>query len=76
MSDHTCSDRPLPTCKASIVVIATIFTLFDANTKETTKEVVAAEGRHLCILALNRVTIVAVTTMLVLHVGNGRPEQV
>ena len=39
MSNHTCSDRPLPTCKTSIVVTATIFTLFKANTKETTKEV-------------------------------------
>ena len=36
----------------------------------------AAEGRHLCILALNRVNIVAVTTILVLHVGNGRSEHV
>ena len=31
MSNHTCSDRPLPTCKTSIVVTATIFTLFKAN---------------------------------------------
>ena len=31
-------------------------------------------GRHLCILALNKVTIVAVTTILVLHVGNPRSE--
>ena len=30
--------------------------------------VVAARGRHLCILALNRVNIIAVTTTLVLHV--------
>ena len=29
--------------------------------------VVAAEGRHLCILALNKVNILAVTTILVLH---------
>ena len=69
MSNHTCSDRPLPTCKTSI---ATIFTLFKANTKETTKEV--ARRRHLCILALNTVNIVAVTTIIVLHVGNGRSE--
>ena len=34
-----------------------------------TSFVVAAEGRHLCILALNRVNVVAVTTILVLHVG-------
>ena len=36
----------------------------------------AAEGRHFCILALSRVKIVAVTTILVLHVGNGRFEHV
>ena len=30
--------------------------------------VVAAASRHLCILALNRVNIVAVTTIIVLHV--------
>ena len=51
--------RPgLPTYKTSIVLTATIFTLFKATTKETTKEVaaegratsfvVAAEGRQLC----------------------------
>ena len=34
-----------------------------------TSFVVAAAGRHLCRLALNRVNIVAVTTILVLHVG-------
>jgi len=34
-----------------------------------TSFVVAAAGRHLCILALNRVNVVAVTTILVLHVG-------
>ena len=44
-----------------IVVPATIFTLFKANTKETTEEV-AAEGRHLCILAMKKVSIVGVTT--------------
>ena len=41
-----------------------------------TSFVVAAEGRHLCILDLNNVNIVAVTTILVLHVGNGRSEHV
>ena len=41
-----------------------------------TSFVVAAKGRHLCILALDNVNIVAVTTMLVLHVGNGRSEHV
>ena len=40
MSNHTCSDRPLPTCKTRIVVIAIIFTLFTANAEDTTKEVV------------------------------------
>ena len=78
MSNHTCSDRPLPlpTCRTSIVVTATIFTLFTANTKETTKRGGAAEGRHLCISALNNVNIVAATTILVLHVGNSRSEHV
>ena len=80
ISSHTCSDRPLPTCKTSIVVTARIFTVFKADTKETTKEVtsfvVAAEGRHLCIIALNKVNIVAVTTIFVVHVGNGRFEHV
>ena len=37
MSNLTCSDRPLPTCKTSIVVIAMIYTLFKTNTKKTTK---------------------------------------
>ena len=44
-----------------------------------TSFVVAAAGRHLCILALNKVNIVniiAATTILVLHVGNGRSEHV
>ena len=34
-----------------------------------TSFVVAAASRHLCILALNKLIIVAVTTILVLHVG-------
>ena len=34
-----------------------------------TSFVVAAKGRHLCILAVNRVNVAAVTTILVLHVG-------
>ena len=41
-----------------------------------TSFVVAVEGRQLRVLALNRVNIVAVTTILVLHVGYGRSEQV
>ena len=61
MSDHTCSGRPLPTCKTSIVVTATILTLFKANTKEITKEVAQPN-------------IEASTTILVLHVSNGRSE--
>ena len=69
--------------KTSIVVAAATFTLFKANTKETTKEVArpkaaspllwwqpqAATFVILCILALNRMNIVAVTTIRVLHVG-------
>ena len=69
------------------MVTATIFILFKANTKESTKEVarpkaaqppfvMAAEGRHFCILALNKVNIVAITSILVTHVGNGRSEHV
>ena len=34
-----------------------------------TSFVVAAAGRHLCASALNMVNVVAVTTLLVLHVG-------
>ena len=41
-----------------------------------TSFVVAAEGRHLCTSALNKVSIAAVTTILVLHVRNGRSEHV
>ena len=62
------------------MVKATTFTLFKANTRETTKKVprpqgrgtsfvVAANGHHLSILALNRVNVVAVATIQVLHVG-------
>ena len=40
-----------------------------AAESRATSFLVAAKGRHLCILALNRVNIVAVTTILVLHVG-------
>ena len=58
-----------PTCETSIVLNATIFTFFKATTK------VAAFGRHHTVFvvafveALNRVNIVAVTTILGLHVG-------
>ena len=45
-----------------------------AAENRATSFVVAAAGRHLCVLALNRVNIVAVTTILVLHVGNGQSE--
>ena len=57
------------------MVTATIVTLFKANTKETSF-VVAAEGRDLRISALNKVNIVAITTILALHVGKGRSEHV
>ena len=75
ISDHTCADRPLPTCKTSIVVAAAIFTLFKANTQRwwplaATSFVVSF------VLAFNKVNIVALTTMLVLHVGNGRSDHV
>ena len=69
-----------PTCKTSIVVTATTFTLFKANTQRwrplaaTTKEVARPYGRATSfvvsfVLALNRVNIVAVNAILVLHVG-------
>ena len=57
------------------MVTAAILTLFKANAKETTKEVARPKAAppllwcSLCILALNRVNVVAVTTILVLHVG-------
>ena len=61
-------------------MIATMFTLFKANAKKTegraTSFVVVAEGRHLCMLALNKVDIVAVITILVLQVGNERSKHV
>ena len=62
-------------CKTGSVVIATICTLVTTNTKRTTKEV-AAESRHLCILAWNKVNTVAIIAILVLHVGNGLSEHV
>ena len=40
-----------------------------ATEGRATSCVVAAKAHHLCILALNRVNIVAGTTILVLHVG-------
>ena len=69
-----------PTCTTSIVVTATTFTLFKANTKETTKEVARPKAAPpllwwrpqaaTFVVALNRVNIVAVNTILVLYVGN------
>ena len=44
MSNHTCSDTPLLTCTTSIVVTATIFALFKANTQDITKEVTRPEA--------------------------------
>ena len=40
-----------------------------ATTSIVTSSVAAAKGRRLCTFALNRVNIVAVATILVLHVG-------
>ena len=57
------------------MVTVTTFILLKAKKKlaaakgRATSFVVADNGRHLCILALNRVNVVAVTTILVLHVG-------
>ena len=53
------SRRPvLPTCKTSIALTVTIFTLFKTITTETN-----------FVMALNRINIVAVTAIRVLHVG-------
>ena len=41
-----------------------------------TFSVIAVKDRHLCILALNTVNIVAITIILVLHIGNGLSEHV
>ena len=62
-----------------------MFTIFKANIKvaafgrhrkrggaaegRVTSFVVAATGRHLCILALDKVNVFAVTAILILHVG-------
>ena len=79
MSNHTCSDRPLPTCKASNVVIAAIFAFFKTSlqrwrplaaiTKEVARPMAAPLLLVSFVLALNRVNVVAVTTILVLYVG-------
>ena len=42
-----------------------------ATEGHATSSVVAAKGHQLSILASNNVHIVAITTILVLHVGNG-----
>ena len=86
MSNIICSDRPLSTCKTSIGDCYDIYPIqsqYKGNHKtggaaegRVTSFVVAAAGRHLCILALKKVNIVAVTTILVLHVGNGRSKHV
>ena len=74
MSSHTCSDRPLPLCKTCIVVTASIFTLFKANTKEAAKEVWRPKAAPPLLLAtfalaFNTVNIVAGSAILVLHAG-------
>ena len=76
MSNHTFSDRPLPTCKASILVTANRFTY-----SQPIYEGGATFGRATSfvvsfVLALKKVNIVAVTTILVLHVENVRSEHV
>ena len=61
--------RPgLPTYKTSIVLTATIITLFKATAKEITKEVARPKAATF-VVALNRVNIVAVNTVLVLHLS-------
>ena len=68
------------------MVTARTLTLFKANTKETTKAVARPKAAPpllwwrpqaaTFVLALNSVNIVAVTTILVFQVGNGRFEHV
>ena len=41
----------------------------EAAEGRATSFVVSAASRHLCVMALNRVNVVAATTILVLHVG-------
>ena len=53
-----------PTCKTRIVVTATTVTLIKANTQSRGTSFVVP-----FVLALNRVNVVTVTTILVLHVG-------
>ena len=73
MSNHTdMQDKYCVHCYA----IHTIQSQYTGNRKRggaaegrVTSFVVATASRHLCILALNGVNIVAVTTILVLHVG-------
>ena len=80
ISNHTCSDRPLPTYKTSIVVTATIFTVFKADIQRwrpaaaTKKEVARPSAAPLLFVvffveAVNIVNIVAVNTVLVLHLS-------
>ena len=83
MPNHTCSDRPLPTCKTSIVVFCyDIYLIQSQYTKVAQhKRGGAALSRATSfvvsfVLALNKINIVAVTTMLVFHVGNGRSDHV
>ena len=87
MSDHTCSDRPLPTCKDKYC--GNCYDIYFIQSQYTK---VAAFGRHHkrggaafglatsfvvpFVWTLNKVNIVAVTTLLVLHVGKGRSEHV
>ena len=72
MSNHTCSDRPLPKCKISIVVTATIFTLFKANIRRP-RHLFCCGGRRPppSYIGLNRINIGAVTTVLALSVMVG-----
>ena len=67
MQDKYCGDR---------YDIYRIQSQYKGNHSRATSVVVAAEGRHLCMLVLNSVNVVAATTILVLPVGNGRSEHV
>ena len=72
MSNHSCSARPLPTCKASIVVTATMFTIF-----KPIYEGGAAIGRATSfavssVVVMNRVDVVALNAIFALRLSKTR----
>ena len=80
MQDKYCGDcydiHPVPSQYTKVAACGRHHKRGDAPFGRATSFVVAANGRHLCVFALNKVNLVAATTSLVLQVGNGRSEQV